>query len=79
MKADPGKIKDGNQGEIKVPHYVKDSGQQATYALFSANNDAICVAYLTITVSMIMTIVFNLFNHHEPFIQTQLYNNLANT
>ena len=48
MKADPGKVGDGSVGEIKVDHN-DDSAQQAAYALFSANNDAICVAYVSIT------------------------------
>ncbi|KAF7563673.1 hypothetical protein G7046_g427 [Stylonectria norvegica] len=41
-------IVDGTTGEIKVTHQSGE-GQQASYALFSANNDAICIAYLSIT------------------------------
>ena len=48
MSADPGKIDDGSTKEITVTHNG-DNGQQATYALFSANTDAICVAYVSIT------------------------------
>ncbi|KAH8602512.1 hypothetical protein B0O99DRAFT_679511 [Bisporella sp. PMI_857] len=48
MKADPGKVKNGNVGTVKVNH-KKGNGAQATYALFSANNDAICIAYVSIT------------------------------
>jgi len=51
MKADPGDVKSGESEEIKVPHYEKDSRQQAPYTLFSANDNAICLAYTTITVS----------------------------
>lgn len=45
MEADPGDVKDGTQGEISVG----SEGQQPTYALFTANDDAICVAYVSIT------------------------------
>lgn len=45
ISADPGKVEDGSVGTIKV----STNGQQATYALFSANDDAICIAYVTIT------------------------------
>lgn len=48
ISADPGKIDDGSTKEITVSH-KGDNGQQATYALFSANTDAICVAYVSIT------------------------------
>ncbi|KAI0873665.1 hypothetical protein GGS24DRAFT_517375 [Hypoxylon argillaceum] len=48
MVADPGKVKSGSFGDITVKHDDR-SGQQATYALFSANNDAICIAYTSIT------------------------------
>lgn len=44
MKADPGNVKDGNLGEIHVDHE-----NQGVYTLFSANNDAICVAWATTT------------------------------
>jgi len=44
MEADPGSIDDGTQGEMSVG----SKGQQPTYALFSANDDAICVAYVSI-------------------------------
>jgi hypothetical protein len=45
MTADPGDITDGTQGSVSV----STNGQQATYTLFSANNNAICIAYATIT------------------------------
>jgi len=48
MKVDPGKVQSGSFGEIKVDH-DGDNGQQATYTLLSANNDAICIAHVTIT------------------------------
>ncbi|KAL7620434.1 hypothetical protein AAE478_009429 [Parahypoxylon ruwenzoriense] len=48
INADPGKVKNGGFGDITIDH-KDDSTQQATYALFSANNDAICIAYASIT------------------------------
>ncbi|KAI1378582.1 hypothetical protein F4677DRAFT_372060 [Hypoxylon crocopeplum] len=48
ITAGPGKVKDGGFGDITVDHN-DDSTQQPTYALFSGNNDAICVAYVSIT------------------------------
>ncbi|KAI1146705.1 hypothetical protein F4825DRAFT_466329 [Nemania diffusa] len=48
MVADPGKVKTGSFEDITIKH-DDGSGQQATYALFSANNDAICIAYTSIT------------------------------
>lgn len=48
IAADPGSIGDGSTGEIKVDH-KDDNGQQATYALFTANDNAICVASASIT------------------------------
>jgi hypothetical protein len=48
MSADPGSIDDGSTGEIKVRH-KDDLGQQATYTLFSANDNAICIGMATIT------------------------------
>ncbi|KAL6358940.1 hypothetical protein LRP88_09135 [Fusarium phalaenopsidis] len=42
MEADPGKVKSGNLGEIHVDH-----DNQGVYTLFSANNDAICIAWVT--------------------------------
>ncbi|KAI1173620.1 hypothetical protein F4777DRAFT_589701 [Nemania sp. FL0916] len=48
LKVDPGKVEDGGFHDITIKHN-SDSTQQATYTLFSANNDAICVAYATIT------------------------------
>ncbi|KAK4457041.1 hypothetical protein QBC42DRAFT_279985 [Cladorrhinum samala] len=48
MAADPGGVGDGATGEVKVDH-IGDSGQQAAYALFSANNNAICIASASIT------------------------------
>jgi hypothetical protein len=48
ITADPGDVNDGGYGEVKINHKT-DSTQQATYALFSANDNAICIAYATIT------------------------------
>ena len=45
---DPGKVGTGGYRDITVDH-KHDSTQQATYTLFSANNDAICIAYTSIT------------------------------
>lgn len=43
---DPGFIEDGTTGsDIRV---TQKSEQQATYALFSANDDAVCLAYISI-------------------------------
>lgn len=43
---DPGHIDDGTNGQdIRV---TQTSEQQATYGLFTANDDAICIAYLSI-------------------------------
>jgi hypothetical protein len=44
-KFDPGNIKNGGFTDLKID--VK--GQQPTYSLFSANNDAICIAYISQT------------------------------
>ncbi|KAI1122808.1 hypothetical protein F5Y10DRAFT_253288 [Nemania abortiva] len=48
ITVDPGKVKSGEFGDITIEH-DHNSGSQATYALFSANNDAICIAYTSIT------------------------------
>ncbi|KAK4225463.1 hypothetical protein QBC38DRAFT_501330 [Podospora fimiseda] len=48
ISADTGKIDDGTTGEIKIKH-KEDKGQQAAYALFSANNNAIYIASASIT------------------------------
>ena len=48
MVADPGKVDSGGFADITVDH-DDDSTQQAAYTLFSANNDAICIAYASIT------------------------------
>ncbi|GAP85847.1 hypothetical protein SAMD00023353_1401440 [Rosellinia necatrix] len=48
ITADPGTVKSGMAGDITVEH-KSNLGQQATYTLFSANNDAICIAYASIT------------------------------
>ncbi|KAK0673154.1 hypothetical protein QBC41DRAFT_215440 [Cercophora samala] len=48
ITVDPGFIDDGTTQEIKIAHN-DESGQQATYTLFSANNNAICIATATIT------------------------------
>jgi hypothetical protein len=42
-------MKDGSTGTITVK-YNNGGAQQATYSLFSANNDAINIAYSTMTV-----------------------------
>lgn len=43
---DPGYIEDGTTGsDVKV---TQKSEQQTTYALFSANDDAVCLAYISI-------------------------------
>lgn len=44
MKADPGSVNNGNLGSIDIDHE-----NQGVYSLFSANNDAICVAWVTNT------------------------------
>lgn len=44
MTADPGSVGNGNLGEVKIEHE-----NQGVYSLFSANNDAICVAWVTTT------------------------------
>ncbi len=48
IETDPGKVEDGGFGDITIDH-KGDSTQQPTYALFSANKDAICIAYVSIT------------------------------
>ncbi|KAI0116432.1 hypothetical protein GGR51DRAFT_574711 [Nemania sp. FL0031] len=48
IKTNPGKVNSGESADITIDHN-RDSGQQATYALFSANKDAICIAYTSIT------------------------------
>ncbi|KAH7327218.1 hypothetical protein BKA65DRAFT_566565, partial [Rhexocercosporidium sp. MPI-PUGE-AT-0058] len=48
ISKDSGDIGDGEAKDITIAH-KSGSGQQATYGLFSANDNAICVAYLTIT------------------------------
>lgn len=45
MTVDPGSIDDGTASDIKVAQKVE---QQATYGLFTANDNAICIAYLSI-------------------------------
>jgi hypothetical protein len=44
MSTDPGTVGNGNLGEVKVDHE-----NQGVYSLFSANSDAICVAWVTTT------------------------------
>jgi hypothetical protein len=48
ISTEPGDIGDGSTAEIKVSHN-SDNGQQAAYALFTANDNAICVASISIT------------------------------
>ncbi|KAI9147532.1 hypothetical protein HJFPF1_12558 [Paramyrothecium foliicola] len=45
MAADPGDVADGTLGKVTV----STNGQQSAYTLFSANSNAICIAYATIT------------------------------
>lgn len=46
ITADPGTIEDGTTGsDIRV---TQSSEQQATYGLITANDNAICIAYLSI-------------------------------
>ncbi|RWA07791.1 hypothetical protein EKO27_g7314 [Xylaria grammica] len=47
-KTHPGKISSGDFHDITIEHF-HGGGQQATYALFAAHNDAICIAYTSIT------------------------------
>ncbi|KAF3484343.1 uncharacterized protein GIQ15_03667 [Arthroderma uncinatum] len=42
MTVDPGRVENGNVGEVKVQH-----DNQGVYSLFSANDDAICIAWVT--------------------------------
>ncbi|KAL3476680.1 hypothetical protein BJX99DRAFT_246700 [Aspergillus californicus] len=44
MTADPGTVGDGTVGTVEVDHE-----QQGSYSLFSANDDAICIAWVTTT------------------------------
>lgn len=44
ITADPGYVGDGNLGEVHVEHE-----NQGVYSLFSANDDAICIAWVTTT------------------------------
>ncbi len=48
MRADPGKVPNGEVGQIAVSH-IGGNQKQAPYTLFSANDDAICIAYASIT------------------------------
>ncbi|KAI2472614.1 hypothetical protein F4781DRAFT_344998 [Annulohypoxylon bovei var. microspora] len=48
LTKDPGGIQDGGFADVTVSH-EGDSTQQPTYTLFSANKNAICIAYATIT------------------------------
>lgn len=43
---DPGKVSDGNAYDINIQ---QSTGQQPTYALFTGNADAICIAYIAAT------------------------------
>ncbi|KAI0406804.1 hypothetical protein F4802DRAFT_605946 [Xylaria palmicola] len=47
ITVDPGKVRSGEFGDITVEHNLALE-QQATYALITANNDAICIAYAAI-------------------------------
>jgi len=46
MSADPGSVDSGSYTDMTVE---QNSAQQATYTLFSANDDAVCIAYSSIT------------------------------
>ncbi|ETS74482.1 hypothetical protein PFICI_14348 [Pestalotiopsis fici W106-1] len=46
MTADPGTVDAGNLGSVTISH-----DNQNTYSLFSANDDAICVAWATVQMS----------------------------
>ena len=48
MRVDPGEVTSGGFADITIPH-DGDSTQQAAYTLFSANDNAICIAYASIT------------------------------
>ncbi|KAI1475702.1 hypothetical protein F4774DRAFT_396030 [Daldinia eschscholtzii] len=48
INVDPGYVSDGGFGDIEISH-KGDTNQQPAYALFSANNDAICIAHATVT------------------------------
>ncbi|KAI0882236.1 uncharacterized protein GGS22DRAFT_191406 [Annulohypoxylon maeteangense] len=48
LKKDPGGIQDGGFADVTISH-EGDSTQQPTYTLFTANSNAICIAYATIT------------------------------
>ncbi|XDG08366.1 hypothetical protein ABKA04_007981 [Annulohypoxylon sp. FPYF3050] len=48
LSKDPGGIQDGGFADVTISHEGGNT-QQATYALFSANKNAICIAYATIT------------------------------
>ncbi|KAI0015966.1 hypothetical protein F4780DRAFT_31477 [Xylariomycetidae sp. FL0641] len=48
LSPDPGTVGSGGFGDVSITHDSGDN-QQATYALFSANDDAICVAFTSIT------------------------------
>jgi len=43
------KVETGSFVDVEVPIDTDNVGQQATYALFKAGNDAVCVAYAAIT------------------------------
>lgn len=45
LHVDPGSIEDGTASDIKVEQSAE---QQAMYGLFTANNNAICIAYISI-------------------------------
>ncbi|KAK2836074.1 hypothetical protein FQN49_006709 [Arthroderma sp. PD_2] len=44
ITTDPGRVENGNIGEIRIEHQ-----NQGVYSLFSANDDAICIAWVTTT------------------------------
>jgi hypothetical protein len=51
ISVNPGTVEAGNTAEIRVEHTnnANTNGQQAAYALFSANDNSICVASVSIT------------------------------
>ncbi len=48
ISTDPASVRDSSTAEIRVKHN-DNNGQQTAYALFSANDNAVCVASISIT------------------------------
>jgi hypothetical protein len=47
IRADDGVVRSGEFRDLTISHFYS-SPQQATYTLFSANDDAVCIAYAAI-------------------------------